>query len=193
VSGKHTERLYTRAKVIDMAFFVEGMPHVPGRSTEVRRRGQGSSPAGVPRATALPPERVDIVGVVDAIKRRFEQEGPSARIPLLKGGHSFTAAIAADGVRVDNLGRQPLLPWEVFEEAVSLLVRCGGHADRGDAMKCKLGDDGLSVDSVEGHIAAVVYDRRRGDTVFRRITPVACVLIWAGICRASPGELVLLG
>ncbi len=132
------------------------------------------------------------MNVVDTIKRRFEQDGPSARVPLLKGG-GFTAEITAEGIAVNNLGAQPLLPWVVFEEAVALLVRRGGRADRGDAMKCRLGDDGLSVDSVEGHIAAVVYGQRRGDPVFRRITPVACILIWAGICRASPGELVLLG
>jgi hypothetical protein len=132
------------------------------------------------------------VNVVDTIKRRFEQTGPSARVPLLKGGH-FTAVITAEGVRVDNLGTQPLLPWVVFEEAVALLVRMGGHTSRGDAMKWRMGDDGLSADSVEGHIAAVVYGKRRGDIVFRRITPVACILIWAGMCRASPGELVFLG
>jgi hypothetical protein len=201
LSGEPTERLYTRAKLIDMAFFVEGMPDAPGQSVEVRRPGPGASPAGVSRAAALPAvtrgtglehQRSDVVNVVDTIKRRFEQTGPSARVPLLKGGH-FTADITAEGIRVDNLGTQPLLPWVVFEEAVALLVRSGGHASRGDAMKCRMGDDGLSADSVEGHIAAVVYGKRRGDTVFRRITPVACILIWAGMCRASPGELVFLG
>jgi hypothetical protein len=88
---------------------------------------------------------------------------------------------------------EPLLPWAVFEEVVALLGRKGGRARRGDAMNCRLGDDALSLDSVEGHIAATVYGRRKGDSVFRRITPVAAVLIWAGVCRHSPGELVLLG
>ena len=180
LSGEPTERLYTRAKLIDMAFFVEGMPDAPSQSAEVTR------------ATALEDQRSDVGNVVDTIKRRFEQTGPSARVPLLKGGH-FTAEITAEGIRVDNLGTQPLLPWVVFEEAIALLVRSGGHASRGDAMKCRMGDDGLSADSVEGHIAAVVYGKARGDTVFRRITPVACILIWAGICRPGPGELVLLG
>ena len=132
------------------------------------------------------------MNVVDTIKRRFEQAGPSAQVPLLRGG-TFAAEITAKGIKVDNLGGQSELPWVVFEEAVALLVRKGGRADRGDAMKCRLGDDGLSADSVEGHIAAVVYGMQRGDTVFRRITPVACILIWAGICRSSPGELVLIG
>ena len=130
--------------------------------------------------------------VTDTIKRRFAQVGPSARVPLVRGG-SFTAEVTAEGVRVDNLGTQPLLPWAVFEETVDLLVRNGGHADRGNAMKCRLGDDGLAFDSVEGNMAATVYGKGPGDRVFRRISPVACILIWAGVCRHGPGELLLLG
>jgi hypothetical protein len=159
----------------------------------------------VPRAIALPSvvrapafERhrddvVDATSVVDRIKRRFEVAGPTARIPLLRGGRIFTAEITAEGIRVDNLDKQPLLPWAVFEETVALLGRNGGRADRGNAMGPRLGDDALSLDSVEGHIAAAVYGQRRGEAVFRRITPVACILIWAGICGHRPGELVLLG
>lgn len=169
---------------------------VSGRSAEVRRRESGSSSAGVPHATALPQvvgaSGIDATAVVGRIKRRFEEVGPTARIPFLTGD-PFVASIAADGITVSNLGKQPFLPWAVFEEAVTLLGRNGGHASRGDAMNCKLGDDGLSLDSVEGHIAATVYGRRNGDSVFRRITPVACILIWAGVCRHSRGELVLLG
>ena len=203
-SGQPTERLYTRAKVIDMIFFVEGMPPpVPGRSAEAPRPKQyskgGVSRAAattpVIRATALEHQGVDVVRitqVVDTIKRRFEEVGPSVRVPLLNGGRFFTAEITEEGIWVSNLGTEPLLPWAVFEEAVSLLIRSGGHADRGDAMKCRLGDDGLSLDSVEGNIAAVIYGKKQGDTVFRRITPVACLLIWAGMCGHSPGELVLL-
>ncbi len=204
VSGKPTERLYSRAKVIDMAFFSEGMTDALGGSGEVRRRSRESSQAGVPwaterapamRTTALGHQGFDVVGptrVVDTIKRRFAVEGPSARVPLIKGGH-FTAEITDEGIRVDNLDKQPVLPWAVFEETVALLSRNGGRASRGDAMNHKLGEDELSVDSVEGHIAATVYGQRRGESVFRRVTPVACILIWAGICRHSRGELVLLG
>lgn len=174
-----------------------GMGRLGGlRSAEVRRRGLESPSAGMPHATALQPvvraTGIDTASVVDRIKRRFEAVAPSARIPLVRGG-SFIASIAEDGITVSNLATQPLLPWAVFEQAVTLLGRTGGRASRGDAMKSKLGDDGLSLDSVEGHIAATVYGQRSGDSVFRRITPVACILIWAGVCQHSPGELVLLG
>ena len=77
--------------------------------------------------------RGDVVDVVDTIKRRFAQAGPSARVLLLKGG-GFTAELTAEGILVHNLGTQPLLPWVVFEEAVALLVRNGGRADRGQAV-----------------------------------------------------------
>lgn len=104
---------------------------------------------------------------------------------------TFNAELKADGIVVDNLGNQPFLPWIVFQEAICVLIRNEGRAPRGNAMNAKLGDPDLSLDSVEGHVAQVVYGKKVGETVFRRITPIACILIWAGVCEAAPGELVL--
>lgn len=130
------------------------------------------------------------MNVVKIIKTAFAASGSPAEIPKLMSG-SFRARLTDEGIKVDNLSTQPFLPWTVFEEVVSLLVQKGGRARRGDAMKFRLGDPGLPVDSVEGHVARAVYDKQLGDSVFRRITPIACILIWAGICEAAPGELVL--
>ena len=94
---------------------------------------------------------------------------------------------------VDNLGSQPFLPWAVFVEAVSILRRNGGRAERGDAMGSKLGDAGLSLETIEGHIAYVVYNKKVGDSIFRRISPIAAILVWAGVCDTAPGELILRG
>ena len=58
-------------------------------------------------------------------------------------------------------------------------------------MNNKLGDEGLPLDSIEGHIANVVYGRKPGDSVFRRISPIAAILVWTGICEAGRGELIL--
>lgn len=121
---------------------------------------------------------------------KLDEAGGRAQVPLLRGG-SFSAQRVADGIEVDNLHGQPLLTWAAFEEAVRCMERQGGRAQRGDAMQSRLGDPDLSLDSVEGHVAAVVYGREPGDSVFRRITPIACLLIWASICEAAPGELVL--
>jgi len=133
---------------------------------------------------------LNTIEVAELIRDKFAETGSPTQIPMLRKG-SFTAEMRADGIWVDNLGGEPHLPWAVFQEAICVLIRNGGRARRGDAMKSKLGDVDLSLDSIEGHIAHVAYGKRPGQSVFRRITPVACILIWAGICRAEPGELVL--
>jgi hypothetical protein len=133
---------------------------------------------------------MDVIRAVEAIKRRFSETGSPTKVPHLRRG-SFTAELTDEGVIVDNLGNQPLLPWAAFQEAICVLIRNGGRAKRGVAMEAKLGEPGLPMNSVEGHVALVVYGKRLGDTVFRRITPIACILIWAGICEAAPNELVL--
>jgi hypothetical protein len=124
------------------------------------------------------------------IKQKFANVGGEASIPLLRGG-TFNARMVRDGIMVDNLSTQPFLLWRVFQEAVDLMGRQSGRAMRGNAMKCLLGEARLPLDSVEGHIASVIYNKKPGEWVFRRVTPIAAILVWAGICRAEPGVLVL--
>ena len=131
---------------------------------------------------------MNTVQVVEAIKRKFVETGSPARIPKLKGG-SFTAELTDEGVKVDNLGSLPFLPWAAFLEAVDIMIQNGGRAKRGNAYN-KLGGPGLPTDSIEGHVAYVVYGKKKGESVFRRITPIACILIWASICKPVPNELV---
>ena len=131
--------------------------------------------------------------VISIIKKKFEAEGNPAKIPLLSGHKSFEAKLSKKGVFVSNLGSSPLLPWQVFVETVRLLQEKGGRAEKGNAMNYKLGESGLPIDSVEGNIAIKVYGKQIGESVFRRITPVACILIWAGICQHEPNFLVLKG
>jgi len=147
-----------------------------------------------PPCEADPPENAPVIStdVITAITRKFGETGSPARIPKIRDGY-FTGTLRPDGVEVDNLGSQPFLPWAVFEEAVSLLVRKGGCARKGNAMGPRLGDPDLPLDSIEGHVAHVVYGKRPGDSVFRRIAPIACILIWAGVCENAPGALILRG
>lgn len=128
--------------------------------------------------------------VIETIKRKFEKEGLPIEIPLQKG-HSFKATMVKEGISVDDLGGQPMLHWNVFEEAINIIKQNGGYAAKGDAMNCKLGDKGLPLDSIEGHIAHTVYGKQVGETVFRRVSPVAAILVWAEICKHAPGELIL--
>ncbi len=133
---------------------------------------------------------MDVTTAVEILKSKFQKSGALVRIRLVKGG-TFLADMTEKGIRVNNLGSQPFLPWAVFQETVRLLNDHGGRATRGSAMGARLGDKDLPLDSVEGHIAHVVYGKQIGETVFRRVVPVAAILIWAGICEAAPGDLVL--
>jgi hypothetical protein len=130
------------------------------------------------------------IPAIEIIRSKFENCGGSASIPNKKGG-SFKASMTGDGINVDNLGKQPFLPWEVFREAVWVMRLNGGKAQFGKAMKGRLGSSDLPFDSLEGHIASQVYGKEAGESVFRRIVPISNILIWAGICRAEPGELIL--
>ena len=130
--------------------------------------------------------------IVTAIRSKFSVTGSPAKVPYIKGTFSFSAELTGTGIKVGNLGSQPLLPWAVFQETIYVLIRNSGRAECGNAMNYKLGESGLSLDSIEGHIAHIVYGKTERDTILCRITPVACILIWAGVCKAEPGELVLI-
>jgi endonuclease-3 len=159
-------------------------PHCP-MTLLCAKRIDEKVPEGLGTYTAI-----EEISAVEAIKRKFGAEGQRVEIPLLKG-KPFVAFITVAGVIVDDLGAQSLLPWIVFEEAINILSLNGGHAERGDAMNSRLGEAGLPLDSIEGHIAHVVYGKEIGESVFRRISPIAAILVWAGICESAPRELIL--
>ena len=126
------------------------------------------------------------------LEKRADEKG-NVIIPLEKnkGKGCFTATVSNDGVHVSNLHLKPFLPWDVFEKTITLLNKLGGKAAKGDAMKGKLGDSRLPIDSVEGYIAYKVYNQKLGASVFRRITPISCILVFTGLCKTESGYLSL--
>jgi hypothetical protein len=127
---------------------------------------------------------------ISIITKKLVEVGGKSSIPLLKGDSSFEATYESNGVYVDNLGTLPFLPWSVFAEVIKLLNEKDGQVLKGDSMNYKLGDPGLPLDSIEGRIAQVVYEKQIGDSVFRRITPITCILVWCGICTSERGKLI---
>lgn len=131
--------------------------------------------------------------IAEIIQAKFKKDGidGSAQIPYIKANlGSFSARLHDDGVEVDNLGNYPFLPWAVFRQAVYLMRENQGRAKKG-SVNYKLGEKELPLNSIEGRIASRVYGKQLGSAVFRRITPIACLLIWAGVCENSPGQLHL--
>lgn len=128
--------------------------------------------------------------VIKIITDKFGNNN-NKKISLLRRNSYFTAELLEDGIKVDNLGNSRFLPWEVFTETVNLLERSGGIVQKGDAMNYSLGEKDLGLNTIEGYIASKVYKKKIGDKVFRRITPIVNILIWAGICENLPRKLKL--
>lgn len=128
--------------------------------------------------------------VVETIKCKFKQIGSPTQIPKIRPG-TFEAEIRVRGVHVSNLGNKPCLPWDIFRKTLTLLRTSGGCAEIGDAMMSRLGDDKLSLNTVEGHIASEFDHKAIGDAVFRRGVPIRGILVWAGVCYNGRGTLCL--
>jgi len=129
---------------------------------------------------------------VNIIKTYFNENGNNVDVSQQRGD-PFTAELANgyDGINVTNLGNQPFLSWDVFRVAIELLNKLGGTAIRGNAMNYRLGEQGLPLNSVEGYIANKIYRKNEGDSVFKRISPVANILVHVDICRHGNRVLIL--
>ncbi|WP_061994624.1 hypothetical protein [Clostridium sp. ATCC 25772] len=129
--------------------------------------------------------------IIELIKAKFDEKGNPSKIPLMKANKFLNATMKDEGIYVDNLSTYPFLPWDVFIETVKLIIRKDGKALKGDAMNSRLGSDNLPLDSIEGYIACSIYGKKINESVFRRISSIAGILIWANICRNKPGCLIL--
>ena len=130
--------------------------------------------------------------VISKIKNQFDKKGNPAKIPLMSGKQFFEVRSEADGVYVNNLKKDPFLPWNIFSESVNCIKENGGKVKKGNATNSRLGDPNLGLDTLEGYIASKVYDCKVGDAVFKRINAVASVLAWAEICENTRGQISLL-
>lgn len=126
-----------------------------------------------------------------AIVQRLQQHGGVAQVQNQRGG-SFTATLHLKHgyVHVDCLGSSPNIPLAAFDAIERLLEEKQGRALRGSAMRYQLGTDGLPLDSVEGRVAHITFNRQLGTNVLQRITPMACLLVWAGVCVHGRGVLI---
>jgi hypothetical protein len=44
-----------------------------------------------------------------------------------------------------------------------------------------------------GRITNKVYGKQINNSLFRRIAPIAFILVWCGICKSDRGWLILIG
>jgi hypothetical protein len=132
----------------------------------------------------------------DAIKKimHFFAENGNRYSYVNKKEKQVDCKCLSEGIEVTCLAdnaHKNFLPWGVFWHAVHIMHLNGGVASRGDASE-RLGSEALPFSSVEGHVAHVVYGKQREDSVFRRISPIAHILIATGVCVNQDGALQLL-
>lgn len=139
-------------------------------------------------------ELMTVKSYLDRLVLAFADRHEPVQIPLLrkhKGKATFTATLREEGIEVSNLAKQPLLPWRVFEVAIQTMLDQGGRARKGMMQRVNLGDEKLPINSIEGAVAHQVYGLPLGKSGFRRITPIAGLLIWSGVCKDARGSLIL--
>jgi hypothetical protein len=130
---------------------------------------------------------------IKKIKQLFENHGGTF-VYINHAGTEVTCSLIGNGITVDCLGDaryNEFLPLGVFWHAVHIMLINGGVATRGKAMNHRLGTEGLPFNSIEGHVASVIYGKQRDDNVLQRISPIAHILIAAGVCVEQQGDMEL--
>ncbi|WP_167957784.1 DUF2089 domain-containing protein [Anaerosporobacter faecicola] len=95
------------------------------------------------------------------------------------------------GIYASNLPKGSLLTWKAFDSVMELLKKSNGRSSKGNAMKAKLGEPGLTLDTVEGYVAYNAYGVALGESVLRRISAISSILEWCGLCKNGYGYLEL--
>lgn len=129
---------------------------------------------------------------VQAIKKKLNSHKGKATLSLTRGKHfEIYYESFGNGIIATNLPSGHVLTWKAFDTAVELLQNNHRRAKKGQAMKGKLGDKELTLDTVEGYVAYHAYDIPIGSSVLRTITPLAAILDWSGVCNNCYGYLEL--
>lgn len=130
--------------------------------------------------------------IVRAIKEKLNRNNGLARVPLSRGTHfQICYEEYGTGLHATNIPANKVLTWQAFEDAVALLEKKGGRAEKGNAMKGKLGDRYLPLDSIEGYVAFHSYHIKKGETTLRLISALSAILAWSGLCRNGYGFVEL--
>lgn len=129
---------------------------------------------------------------VQSIKKKLNIQNGSAQIALPRG-NTFLLYYDefGNGLMATNLPKNRILTWNAIDYTIELLQSHNGRAVKGNAMKARLGEPLLPLDSVEGYVAFHAYQAKPGESVLRMISTISAVLEWAGLCRNGYGFLEL--
>lgn len=130
--------------------------------------------------------------VVQLIKKKLNQANGFCTLPLTRNKtFSIYYEEFGNGIFATNLPKSRMLSWEVFNHAIKMLKEHDGQVLKGQAMKAKLGESALTLDTMEGYIAYHCYGIKIGESTIRTISALSSILEWTGICVNGYGWIQL--
>lgn len=126
--------------------------------------------------------------IIKRLKERINEAKGLATISLPRGNNfQIYYEEYGTGIHATNIPSNKVLLWKAFEDAMAVLEKNNGKVIKGNAMKGKLGDAYLPMNSMEGYIASHTYHVKKGETTLRLISAIAAILEWTGLCRNGYG------
>ncbi len=135
---------------------------------------------------------MNILEVFSQIEKLFDNNS-EIEISKIKGS-KFTAILQQGYIEIPELS-DTKLPMAVFQDAYYLLqenVKEGVKYGKAIAQGIRLGDKGLEITTLEGHIAFHVYGTTIGTAVLQRSYYVGAILVAAGVCEWISGGIRLV-
>ena len=134
----------------------------------------------------------DESAVVKSIKQKLNETNGITRISLPRGSDfQICYEPFGNGLHATNIPSSRILTWSAFDAAIELLKKQNGKAQKGQAMKAKLGEAGLTLDTIEGYVAYKAYGVKKGESTLRMISALSAILEWCGMCKNGYGYLTL--
>lgn len=124
--------------------------------------------------------------------------GNSFLISQLKGAQPFNIELRKknniSGLWVDKrvMPLDQFFPTDIFYFVIKQLENSHNKTlPKGNAIKYRIGQSGLSLESIESRVAVKFYKKKEGDSTFRRISVIANILVQSGVCEHGRGVLSL--
>lgn len=124
--------------------------------------------------------------------------GNSTLIPQLKGAQPFNVEVRKKnsvlGLWVDKrvMPLDQFFQIDIFYFVLKVLEDAPNNSlPKGNAIKCRIGQPGLSLDSIEARVAVKFFKKKEGDSTFRRISVIGNILVHSGVCEHGRGVLRL--
>ncbi len=117
------------------------------------------------------------------------KKAPSFKIKLVTNNKGENGFIVEKRVMpVDQF-----FPMKIFYFLIKKLEKAENKSlKKGNALKHRIGQPGLELTTVESLIAREFYKKKLGDSIDRRISVIANILVESSVCRHGRGELILV-